>query len=84
MTLNDIVDTSNLLQSVNVLGVVPQELPMFFYGSDEPVARRRLELTRVNLPGEFEEGPRIFPEVVDVEHSLGEKRSILQRISPLQ
>jgi len=37
---------------------------------DEPVTRRRLELSRINFPGELEEGPRVLPEVVDVEHRL--------------
>ena len=49
---------------------------MLLYGTDEPVARRGLELTRVDLTGELEERTRIFPEVVDVEHGLKTKLSI--------
>ena len=45
VALNDVVDAGHLLQSVNVLCVVPQQLPTALNTLDELVTRRRLELT---------------------------------------
>ena len=70
MTLDNLLNPSHLLESVNVLGVVPQQLSLPLHGMDELVAGGRLELARVNLTGKLEERPGILPEVVDVEHGL--------------
>jgi hypothetical protein len=43
---------------------------VFFDTLDEPVARRRLELTRINFARKFEKWPGVLLKVVDVEHGL--------------
>jgi hypothetical protein len=42
----------------------------FTDASDELVTGRGLELSRIYLLGELEEGARILPEIVDVKHCL--------------
>ena len=49
MTLDDVVYAGDLLQGVDVLGVVPQQLVMGLQQSDELVAPGWLKLTRVDL-----------------------------------
>ena len=63
MTLDHILNPGHLLQSVNILGVVPQQLALPLHRPDELVAGGGLELTRVNLSGKFEERPGILPTV---------------------
>lgn len=60
----------HLFECVNVLCVVSEQGPVFLDAFDEPVTRRRLELSRINFPGKLEKGTRVLPEVVDVEHRL--------------
>ena len=43
---------------------------MLFQTLDEPMTRRRLKLSWINFAGKFEKGARVFPEVVNVKHSL--------------
>ena len=71
VTLNHSLKSSNLLQCVNVLGVVPQESVLLLDVSDEPVTRWRLELSWIYLAGKLEEGARVLAEVTYVKHSLG-------------
>ena len=61
MALNHILNSGHLLQSINVLRVVPQQLALPLYSPDELVAWRGLELTRVNLSGKLEERPGVLP-----------------------
>jgi hypothetical protein len=60
----------HLFQRVNVLRVVPEQGTVLLDALDEAVARRRLELARVDLARKLEERARVLPEVVDVEHGL--------------
>ena len=63
MTLDHLLNPGHLLQGVDVLGVVPQQLPRALHRPDELVAGRGLELARINLSGKFEERARIFSEI---------------------
>lgn len=51
MTLDYPLDSCNLFQCVNVLGVVAKEFSLFVHQSDELVTERWLELSRVDLLG---------------------------------
>ena len=66
-----------LLESIDVLGVVPQQFPVLLDCPDEFVAGRRLELTRIDLSGELEKGPGVLAEVIDVEHGLQDKEEMI-------
>lgn len=70
VALNNVVDLSSHLESVNVLCVVAQQLALeleFFY---EHVRERRSKLAWIDLLGELKERPRIVLEVENVEHGL--------------
>lgn len=73
VTLDHVLDSSDLLQCIDVLRIVSQELLVLLQHLYEPVTRTRLELSRIYLSGEFEERSRILAEVVDVEHCLSKK-----------
>ena len=60
----------HLFQSVDILSVVSQQFVVFFNGPYESVARRGLELARVDFSGKLEERAGVFAKVVDVEHGL--------------
>ena len=66
-----------LLESIDVLGVVPQQFPVLLDCPDEFMTWRRLELTRIDLSGELEKGPGVLAEVIDVEHGLQDKEEII-------
>ena len=66
-----------LLESIDVLGVVPQQFPVLLDCPDEFMTWRRLELTRIDLSGELEKGPGILAEVIDVEHGLKDKEEMI-------
>ena len=70
MTLDDVFNARHLFERVNVLGVIPEQFPAGLHTPDKLVTRGGLELTRVNLTGELEEGPGVLLEVVNIEHRL--------------
>ena len=66
-----------LLESIDVLGVVPQQFAVLLDCPDEFMTWRRFELTRIDLSGELEKGPGILAEVIDVEHGLQDKEETI-------
>ena len=70
MTLDHILYPNNLLEGVDVLGVVPQQLLRILHSSDKLMTWGGFELTRVDLSCKLEEWSRIFPKVVNVKHGL--------------
>ena len=71
MTLDDILNSRNLFECVNVLREVPKKFSVTLDTSYEFVTWRGLELAGVDLPGELEEWSRVFLEILNVEHCLG-------------
>jgi len=70
MTLDHVGDARYVLEGVDVLGVVPEELPLLFNLLDEKVGGRGDKIARVDLLGKGEEGLRVPPEILDVKHGL--------------
>jgi len=70
VALDHIFYTNNLLEGVDVLGVVPQQFLGILHCSDKLMTWGGFELTRVDLTCKLEEWSGIFPKVVNVKHGL--------------
>lgn len=69
MCLNEflMIDSSDSLECVDILGVMTQQKTLFLKKFYKVVRWCRLEGTRIELLGEFEEWLRIFTEILELK-----------------
>ena len=80
MRLDGVPDPREALERVDVLRVAPEELPLVLQHAHERVRSRWLVAAGEHLLREEAEGPRVVPEVGEVEDALGRRQVVLLQL----